>query len=77
MAINAHELVRSINWKNPCGTVTSVVTQVMGARYEARTVFELVTQIAGDKSCTKLSSLNRFHLEFAVFVNHCQEDSGL
>jgi hypothetical protein len=46
----------------------SVVTQAMGARYEARTVFKLVTQIAGDKSCMKLSSLNRFHLEFAVFV---------
>ncbi len=44
----------------------------MGARCEARTVFELVTQIAGDKSCTKLSSLNPFHLEFEVFVNHCQ-----
>ncbi len=29
----------------------------MGVRYEARPVSELVTQIAGDMSCLKLSSL--------------------
>ena len=43
--------------RNPCDTVARVVTQVMGARYEVRTAFELVTQIAGDISCHKLSSL--------------------
>jgi hypothetical protein len=51
--------------RNQCVTVLRVVTQAMGVRYEARPVFELVTQIAGDMSCQKLSCLN-------WFVNHCQ-----
>ncbi len=44
--------------RNQCVTVVHFVTQAMGVRYEARPVFELVTQIAGDMSCQKLSCLN-------------------
>jgi hypothetical protein len=43
--------------------VEPVVTQVLGARYKVRPVSELVTQMGGEKSCQKLSSLNRFHFQ--------------
>jgi hypothetical protein len=34
---------------------------VMGARYKARPISELATQMAGDMSCQKLSSLKTGH----------------
>ncbi len=37
--------------KNPCDNVAGVVTHMMGTRYKVRPVSELVTQMAGDKSC--------------------------
>ncbi len=43
--------------KNPCNTVSHVVTQVMEARYEARHESDLVNQMAGDMSFQKLSDL--------------------
>ncbi len=58
MAVLAVETLR-----NTCDIVEGVVTQVMWARYDARTLSELVTQKTGDKSCHKLSSLNQFHFE--------------
>jgi hypothetical protein len=51
LEITAVEILRS-----PCDTIVLVVTQVMGARYKARPVTELVTQMAGDMLCQKLSS---------------------
>jgi hypothetical protein len=33
--------------RNPCGTVTFVVTKAIGTRYKARPGFELVTQVSG------------------------------
>jgi hypothetical protein len=34
--------------RNPCKPVTGVINQAMGARFEVKPVFEMVTQLAGD-----------------------------
>jgi hypothetical protein len=49
--------------RNSYDNVACVETQVMGARYDARPVSMLVTQMAGVTLCQKLSSLSRFHFE--------------
>jgi hypothetical protein len=73
VAINNHEDV-VIKAKKTLGTVAGVVAQLMGARYRVRPVSEVVTQMAGDMSCQKLSSINWFpfkNLLLVWLVNCC------
>jgi hypothetical protein len=49
--------------RKPYNTVAPVIALVMGARYDVRPVYELVTKMARGMSCQKLSSLIGFHFK--------------
>jgi hypothetical protein len=60
--------------RNPCDTVACVVTQVIGARCEARTASELATWIVGNMSCQNCLVKTGSTLRTS---NVCKSSSGL